>query len=417
MSQGAAFAVNRTGVRRFLLEAQGLLPGAGIAPESPGQRATPDTVLQMLRRLECVQLDPVAAVERNQHLALAARMPGYKPELLEELLSQGRIFEYLANAACAIPIEDYPLFGPTRRLWRERLQGELEALGPVVAEVMARLEAEGPLPARAFTAARRVSGYWDSAPKTKATSHALNVLADAGEIMVVRREKGERFFDLPQRAVPADFLRRSEEMEPEAAWAALLEKYLRAYRVFDLGDFRFGWRRMAAAERRAVVAGLVQAGQVVPLQIEGVRRQYYVLAADLDRLRAWAREAPAEEPLPVEGPVRFLPPLDNLLWRRERLLDLFGFAYTWEVYYPPAKRRYGYYAMPILAGDRLIGRMDPRLDRTRGRLVVRLLQIEPDLSLTSPLRRALQEGLEAFARFHGAGDWVVETTEPADLAL
>jgi uncharacterized protein YcaQ len=236
--------------------------------------------------------------------------------------------------------------------------------------------------------------------------------------MVVRREGTERYFDLPHKVVPADLLRQAEEIADDQADGALLGKYLRAFRVFDLGDFRFGWRRIPAPERRAIVQRLVQAGAVVPLAVEGVRREYFILAEDLERLqridRAARREGAKAAP---DSLIRFLPPLDNLLWRRERIVEFFDFDYTWEVYVPPARRRYGYYAMPVLAGDRLIGRMDPRLDRDCGRLIVRLLQLEPEVRLTRQLRRNLRRALEAFARFHRADEIEVERTDPEGLTV
>lgn len=408
--------VSTQGLRRFLLEAQAL--AIDRADEAAGS-AAPARVLRMVRRLECVQLDPVAAVERNQHLVLAARLPGYAPAALERLLAQRRVFEYWANAACVLPIEDYPIFEAKRRRLQKQLAPELSRLRRVVDHVVSRLAAEGPLPSRAFTSQHRVHGYWDNQhPKTKATSHALNLLWDAGRVMVVRREGTERYFDLPHKVVPADLLRQAEEIADDQADGALLGKYLRAFRVFDLGDFRFGWRRIPAPERRAIVQRLVQAGAVVPLAVEGVRREYFILAEDLERLqridRAARREGAKAAP---DALIRFLPPLDNLLWRRERIVDFFDFDYTWEVYVPPARRRYGYYAMPVLAGDRLIGRMDPRLDRDCGRLIVRLLQLEPEVRLTRQLRRNLRRALEAFARFHRADEIEVERTDPEGLTV
>ncbi len=408
--------ISPQGLRRFLLEAQGLPINA--ADEAAGA-ATPARVLRMIRRLECVQIDPVAAVERNQHLVLAVRLPGYAPAVLERLLVQRRVFEYWANAACVLPMEDYPIFEAKRRRLQKEVARHLARLRRVVDHVLARLEAEGPLPSRAFASEHRVHGYWDNQhPKTKATSHALNLLWDAGRVMVVRREGTERYFDLPHKVVPADLLRQVEEIGDDQADRALLEKYLRAFRVFDLGDFRFGWRRIPAAERRRIVQRLVQRGTVVPLAVEGVRREYFILAEDLRELqrndRLARREGRAAAP---EGPIRFLPPLDNLLWRRERVADLFGFDYTWEVYVPAAKRRYGYYAMPILAGDRLIGRMDPRLDRAHGRLIVRLLHLEPQVRPTRQLRRNLRRALEAFAHFHQAVEIDVERADPKGLTV
>ncbi|TMI78952.1 MAG: winged helix-turn-helix domain-containing protein, partial [Bacillati bacterium ANGP1] len=171
---GTPLRVGRQGVIRFLVEAQHLRHSA-----SPDSRATatPAAVLREIRHLECVQIDPVSVVERNQHLVLAARLPGYRPQTLGELLRRRRVFEYWANAACAVPIEDYPLFEGTRRRFRRRLAPHLTALRSVVRHVLAELDARGPLTARTFVSDHRVRGAWDLGdPKTKATSHALSLL-------------------------------------------------------------------------------------------------------------------------------------------------------------------------------------------------------------------------------------------------
>jgi uncharacterized protein YcaQ len=395
-----ALALTPRGVRRFLLEALDLDHDGAYHPG----RTTPAHVLREIRRLEAVQIDPVAAVERNQHLVLANRVRGYRPAMLDVLLEQRRIFEYWANAACVIPIEDYWMFAGVRERMRQADARERAVLRGPGARVLRELERSGPMPSRAFLADRRISGYWDNqGPKTKATSHALNVLWYRGEVMVVRREGVERYFDLPQRVVPADVWRHAAQVSAAAADAALLDKYLRAYRVFDLGDHRFGWRKIPAPRRRASFDARVGRGDVVPLAIDGVRRQYYALAEDASGLRRHDREARAERGWP-DRPIRFLPPLDNLLWRRERLVDLFGFSYVWEIYVPAARRKFGYYTMPILAGDRLIGRMDPRLDRANRRMDVRLLHFEPDVRVTRALRKNVEAALEGFSAFHGGAE-------------
>lgn len=411
MPLGAALQASARGVRRFLLEAVDLSSAHRYEAGSP---ATPDQVRQEIRLLEAVQLDPVAAVERNQHLVLAARVVGYTPALLEGLLGEKLIFEYWGHAACVFPIEDYPIFEGKRRAQRKRLAPQLAPLRSVAKAVLARLEREGPLPARAFTGAPRIRGWWDTAgPKTKATSHALTLLLGTGQVMVARREGVERYFDLPQRVVPPEVFRNAADIAYQDANDALLAKYMRALRVFDLSDGTFGWRRIPAKQRQTIVARLIHAGTVVPLQIEGTRRPYFLLAEDVDRLRRQGEGAPEEAN--ADAPVRFLPPLDNLLWRRERLADVFGFAYRWEVYVPAAKRMYGYYTMPILAGDRLIGRMNPLLDRNAGRLIVNLLHLERGVTPTPRLRAALRDALEGFARLHGASKLTIGRSRPTHL--
>lgn len=199
----------------------------------------------------------------------------------------------------------------------------------------------------------------------------------------------------------------AKKTDATVANETLLNKYLRAYRVFEPSDFRFGWQKMNASERRMAITQRVDTGTVIPLEIEGVKRPYYILASDLDRLKSHESNE-IDNKSWSEGHIRFLPPLDSLLWRRERVADLFNFSYKWEIYTPKEKRQYGYYTMPILAGDRLIGRIDPRLDRAENKLHINLLQVEPDIKLTKQLRRKLDIAIESFAEFHKAGEIVMK---------
>lgn len=397
-----AIPVSKRAVRRFLLEKQLLLEPKTSA-EDFGEDEQ-ERVMEVIRQLECVQIDPVSAVRPNQHLVLAARLPGYQPAVLNELLQERKVFEYFANAACVIPMADYPIFEPTRAGMRERTAAAVEALRPVVDQVLDRLRAEGPLPAKAFESEERVHGYWDNdRAKTKATSHALNLLMDAAHIRIVGREGNQRLFDVTERSVPAELLALAGSLGEVEAGRLMTHKYMRAYRVFEPSDARFGWQRLKAAERRAIMEQSVAAGVITALAIEDLDRPYYMLSSDLDRLIDHQRQIDgAGDQADDDAPITFLPPLDNLLWSRKRLEDLFGFEYRWEIYTPAVKRKYGYYAMPILAGDRLIGRMDPRLDDKQKHLKVELLQIEADIKISDKLRSNLTSAIEAFAKSHGA---------------
>jgi uncharacterized protein YcaQ len=148
------FRVNRQAVRRFLLHTQFLLPDSILPAHTDEKKAT----MELIRLLECVQLDPVSAVERNQHLVLAARKPDYRPEQLNQLLEERKVFEYFANAVCVIPMEDYAVIEPIRDRLRSRIDGELRQMGPVVEEVLAHLKEDGPLPSRAFRSTKKVHG-------------------------------------------------------------------------------------------------------------------------------------------------------------------------------------------------------------------------------------------------------------------
>ncbi|HSU79428.1 MAG TPA: crosslink repair DNA glycosylase YcaQ family protein [Candidatus Angelobacter sp.] len=399
--------VSRETVRRYLLDRQGLVVSAS---SKSNKRSTIDKVENVIKELECVQLDPVSVVEKNQHLVLATRVPGYQPEQLNTLLADGKVFEYWANAMCVIPIEDYPIFRPIREHRYKHVEKGLDAMKDVVRGIMDRLESEGPLPSRAFKSESKVHGYWDNqAPKTKETSYALNLLLDAGITRVTQRVGNERFFGLTDLTLPKDLLDQAHTIDIGTAQKALIDKYLRAYRVVDPRDSRFGWQKMTARERQSVVERRVKDGILVPLEVTDVNRQYYILTEDIDRLHEIAQN---ESPRDSKGPIRFLPPLDNLLWSRERIEAFFDFDYKWEIYTPQSKRRYGPYAMPILFGDQLIGRFDPILDRKENKLIVRLLHYEPKTKITVSLNKNLQKALSSFAHFHNVQDVEIQKNEP-----
>lgn len=439
-------AVSRRAAARVLLAELGLLsaPGAGIKPWSTdlsGQQGAAEAVA----RLRAVQVDPVAAVERNHHLVLMNRVQGYQPVHLDRLFASGQVFEHYANARCVLPVAQFPAFWPLIRQLARNRAPELERVKESVAEIMARLRKGKPVQARDVgNDGPRVFGIgYDAADQaSKASSHALDLLWYGGDL-VVGRTGGTKYYDLPERLLPAEIIERldppllrgadgllvdraaCDALGPTRAWSApqatargelapwtdwLLDLYIDAYHVFEAGDFRLGWQRHPATLRRQLLAERVAAGKLVPLAIDGVRRPYWATPA------AAARMAGADD-WDVAPDVRFIPPLDNLLWRRERIADLFEFEYRWEIYYPRHKRRYGYYAMPILYGDRLIGRIDPRLDRASGHLTIERLQIEPHIKLGPRDRARLAKGLDQFAAFHGATGWSINDTEPGGLAL
>jgi uncharacterized protein YcaQ len=325
-----------------------------------------------IRRLECVQIDPVSLVDRNHHLVLRSRVGGYRPEQLDTVLASGQVFEHWANARCFLPVEEYPVFWWRMRHFAKEHEELRKKLGGVPERIVAEIHATGPRTSRQIESDEKVVGYWDSElPKTKATSLALELLWECGELMIARREGAEKVYDLAERIVSEVLRGQTQEISEDEALRALLDKYCRAFGLFDLGDFRFGWRKIPASERRTLVDQRLAVGELVPVEIEGVRRKYYALGRDEGLLRR------VNDPeLEVVPNVSLLPPLDNLLWRRERLIDIFGFDYTWEIYLPPARRRFGPYVMPILRGDRFIGRINPRLDRERGALVIEGLWLE-----------------------------------------
>lgn len=386
-----ALNVSREAARRFLLESLGL----GFGPS----RVKHLTLQGRIGQLEAVQIDPVARVGRNQDLALLARDTRYRPQALDQLLARGQVFEYRANEASVMPIEDYPALAGSRRRNRIRLKPQLDRYPTVVQEIKAQLEKHGPLPSRAFASDKKVRGYWDTeVAATKETSHVLNLLYDAGELMVVKRDGTTRYFDLPERVVPPVIFSDAQRIGTAEADDLLFDKYFRAYRLIRRGHARLGWSSEAMAARRKRLDARIRDGRIVELTIDDVPGAYLIRAEDVERLQFWQDQ-------PMRGwrrPIRFLPPLDNLLWDRERLVDLFGFYYRWEVYVPPDKRQFGIYAMPVLAGDRLVGRIDPEFRRQESQLIVHKAEWEPAVAATQGLNGAVDQALAQWAGRLGA---------------
>ena len=268
---------------------------------------------------------------------------------------------------------------------------------PVADLLLARIEAEGPLRTRDAGAehGRTLSGW--GVPR-RIAAHVLEKLWLQGRLAVHHRENFERYFDLAERVLPPEMAALLTD------GAALpLEDEERAYRTRK----RLRARRLLRPRREDFRT--LGAGAVVPVALEGASRPWYVLAEDVPAL-----EAAEAAPLPESPGVSLLAPLDPLVYDRERTRAVFGFDYSWEVYTPAARRRWGYYVLPILWGEHLVGRLDPRIDRRSGTLEVRSLQLEPRTDPTA-LAPLLAERLREFARDLGADQIRIERAEPAGI--
>ena len=324
-------------------------------------------MLETVRWLGAVQVDPTRAVERTEHLVLWSRLGRrYRPEELGRLLWRDRsLFEY---RAFVLPTSDFDVHRETMRRYPSTdavrhvyVRRYLEDNAAFRRSVLGRLRRDGPLRTRDLEDRAAVgwrTGGWSDEGRN--TSMMLEVLWARGEVTVVGREGRERVWDLAERRLPLDRprLRGGEEAR------RLLDTQLRA-----LGIARsqaVGWTlegvRPPGWER--ALAGLERAGTVVPCRVEGLRGEWLAHAEVLDR---------AFRPRTV-----LLSPFDRLVHDRRRAEELFGFRFRLEIYVPPARREHGYFVMPILHGDGLIGRIDPRLDRETGVLRVNAVHAEPD---------------------------------------
>jgi uncharacterized protein len=358
-------------VRRMTLRAQGFLGADGRRGGVSG----------MLSRLGAVQLDTISVLARSHELVAYARLGAMPREKIERAYwhpSKPAAFEYWAHAACILPLEQWPLFAARRRSFRARGLRWHEVPAKACEEVLARLRAEGPLTTTDLGGAKTGGEWWDWSE----VKIAVEWLLDIGDVVCVRRTGWRRVYDLPERVVPAEHL--GLELSDEQCLSRLAAVAARALGVVteaDLVDFHRLQRIVGVGQARSdLIAKSAAAAGLVPVTIGGGR--------GTRPAPAWADPAALEQPPRGRHRSTLLSPFDSLVWDRKRTLRMFGFSHSLEAYVPAAKRVHGYFAMPLLAGGRLAGRVDPaREGRT---LIGRQVSLERG-SAAEPMAQALRE--------------------------
>jgi hypothetical protein len=371
--------------RLLLLSGQGLL-------DDPERPATVARLESLIEKLGYVQVDSIATVARAHDLTLFARMSGYRPRLLANAVERRRtLFENWTHDAAVIPIKWYAHWKhrfarAAERIhesgwWRERFGEEPQR---TLAEVEARIRDEGPLLARNFEGERRgEAGWWGWKPQKA----ALELLWRSGTLCIARRVNFQKVYDLAERVLPEAHGAPVPAWSEHVAWAcsAALERLGFA----SPRQIAAYWAAVSLPEARAWCHEAERRGEIV-----AVAKGVY----------AWAdwRHRLGRLPSPPAG-LRLLAPFDPILRDRRRALELFDFDYRFEAFTPAAQRVYGYYVLPILEGDRLVGRIEPKLHKREGRLEVRGLWWEKKVRATRLRRSRLDEALERLAAFLGAG--------------
>ena len=384
--------VARDDARRFLVARQLVAPARSVEGGIDG-------VLEVFRRLGSIQFDPVAVAGRNHDLVLHARVAGYEPGWCEELYERREIFETTNKALSFVPASEFPWYRVSWGRKGPRFHAEALAENAAVAErVLERIRAEGPLSSADFESESGATKDWFGLPENAVRS-VLEAFTVTGAIGLARRDGNVRYYDLLERLLPAELLAR-EVPEREQLRHKLLSRY-RAHGLLGPGGAGGTFARIAnPPERNELRKELVELGALVPVAVEGIRGKRLVLAEELELLQA--------PPAPTPS-VAFVAPFDSLLWDAALLASLFDFDYVWEGFFPPAKRRWGYYVLPILFGDRFVGRIEPRIDRDGACVEVLGLWWEYGFA---PRREAgfvdaMREALGAYLRFAGATgiDW------------
>jgi uncharacterized protein len=381
--------------RKLQLAAMGLL-------DAPKQAAAKEDVLAAIRAMHVLQIDTISVVARSPYLVLFSRLGHYEPRWLDELLAEGKLFEYWSHAACFLPIDDYPLYR-TQQLALERYgfkrapeRLDHDAVGHL--NLLDHVRESGPVRAAEFEheGSRKGNGWWDWKPDKL----RLETLYTAGELMVSRRENFHRVYDVRERVLPKRFLNGDIALTHEAL---VREFSLRAVKAIGVAQARWigDYFRHAAKTPEPHPESLVDTGELIRVQVEGWKQAAYVHRDH----RALVKRALRNELQATHSTL--LSPFDPLVWDRERALATWHFDYRIECYTPEAKRKYGYFTLPILVNGSLVGRLDAKAHRAHHVFELKSLHFESIAQLNWSINdeaafNSLVDAIANAASWHGA---------------
>ena len=359
-----------------------------------------EAVMRVFERLNCIQFDPLSVAGRNHDIALQARVKNYRPDICDKLLyTDRRLLDGWDKKMCIIRAADWPWFRPFHKeskRWLARADGPVY---PLLESVRAHIKEHGPTTAKMLNIEGEAewgfgTGNWGSPNPGRV---ALEAMLSWGELVVANKNNGRKAYDFAEKLLPPEIYNMPSPYESEDAYAEW--RVLR--RVSSMGLIRKGtsypWALAAiltTQARNAAISKLLKTGKLIEVYIEGLNAPFVSRPEDWER---YAAEGYIED-----GAPRFIAPLDNLMWDKQLIVALFGFDYHWEVYDPPSKRKFGYYVLPILAGDEFIGRVEPVYKKGDAAMRVKGLWLERDR------RGAVLKALEDYARFLGAEGYAID---------
>lgn len=397
------FTLSPQAAGRVLLEAQGLL-------DDPDRRVSPATLQKLIERMGFVQIDTINVVERAHHLTLFSRVHGYEHAMLAKLIERRRsLWEHWTHDASVIPTQWFPhwkhRFDRYQRSirrnawWKARLGANPDE---TIAMVRERIVKEGPLQSRDFEHDHEnhplpEEGWWGWKPAKAALEH----LWRGGELTIIKRINFQKVYDLTERAMPTQHFAPKPDIDEHVEWAC--HSALERLGVATPGEIAAFWHAIDPPAARKWCEQALHRGELIEVMVGdaqgGKPRRSLAFAANESMLRRANRISDAGDDSKM---MRVLSPFDPVLRDRKRCQRLFGFDYRFEAFTPGPKRKYGYYVLPLLQGEALVGRINPKFHRDRGELVIDGVWWEHGVKPTKARKAALNEALDRLARFIGA---------------
>jgi hypothetical protein len=357
-----------------------------------------------VRQAGCIQFDPVDACGRNAELTLQSRVRGFRKQMLDDLLYRDRLLvDYTDKELSIWPSEDWPCFCRYRQRsaehgrsfegipeLEEKAVGYIREHGPVSSDML-------PIEGKIFWhSSMHWSGNWQK--NSQAARSVLEQLYTDG-VLIIHHKKGSRkYYDLAERYFPESLLKSKGPFKNEDGFIAwrVLRRIGAVGLLWDKNSTAFLGIGINAEKRKKILDKLTREGKVCSVMVEGIKQPFYYRSEDASLMKLII-DGDAD----LKPRMSFIAPLDPLMWDKALILALFDFQYSWEIYTPAVKRKYGYYTLPVIFGDRFVGRIEAVPDRKSGVLEVKGLWLEPGVRKTLKLTKALERTLGGFAKFNG----------------
>jgi len=384
--------------RRMAIHAQ-LLGNKSKLPKSK------ESAARIIEKLGYIQVDTISVIKRAHHQTLWSRFPGYKPEMLYQLQSEDRrIFEYWGHQASFLPMSDFRFYIPMKKSFYRPDKGWVKAMyakcRKYLEPVKGRIREEGALSSKDFTttADHRRGPWWDWKP----AKAALEMLFWRGELMITGRRKFQKVYDLTERVLP-DSVDTREPNEDEIG-QFMVKRTLNSYAIARENEIRHHIQIGNPAIVAKAINNLLETGEIVKVEIPDNDMTFYALSDKLERLLKLRKSKPR---------VLIISPFDNLIIQRNRFKWLFDFDYALECYTPPAKRKYGYFVLPILYDEQFVGRVDPKADRRNQTLIINNIYCESIPTDFDRYLESLAESLSQMAKFNDCDTIEIKKSSPA----
>lgn len=387
--------ITRQQARQFILSKQGLIGSHRFIGK--------DGAYAYVRQAGCIQYDPVDVCGKNAELTLQSRVKGFKKTMLHDLLYKDRkLVDYADKELSIWPSEDWPYFSSYRDRSR-KLGRTFKGLKRLEKQAIEYIEANGPVSSDSLPIEGEIfwhssmhwSGNWQK--KSQAARSVLEQLYTDGELVIHHKKGSRKYYDLAERHLSKDILEADNPCKTEEEFLCwrVLRRIGAAGLLWDKNSTAFLGLDINAEKRKKALETLEEEGKIMPVMVEGIKQPFYYRAEDANLMNA-ILEGTAD----LKPRMSFIAPLDPLMWDKSLILALWDYQYSWEIYTPAVKRKYGYYVLPVLFGDSFVGRIEAVPDRKNGVLEVRNIWWEEGVRQTKKLNAALERTVKDFAKFN-----------------